>query len=96
VDLYLEYHVLYLAIVDEQMQVPPRWLFAAKLIVTVYHRTWAVFSTNQVVSAFATTTILTSSMVQLTVPELWFLRDVLERGTVVNDKNAHPSLMGME
>jgi hypothetical protein len=77
-----------LAIVDEQMHVPPRWLFAVELIVTAYHRTWAVFDTNQAVSAFAPSTILTSSMAQLTVPELWFLRDVLERGAIVNDEDA--------
>jgi hypothetical protein len=79
---------LYLAIVDEQMHVPPRWLSAAELIITAYHQTWAVFSTNRAVSAFAPPTILTSSMVQLTMPELWFLRNVLERGTIVNDEDA--------
>jgi hypothetical protein len=67
----MEYHVLCLAIVDEQMHVPPRWLFAAELIVTAYHRTWVVFNTNRAISAFAPPTILTSSMVQLIVPELW-------------------------
>jgi hypothetical protein len=87
VDSYLEHHVLCLAIVDEQMHVPPRWLSAAELIVTAYHRTWAVFSTNRAVSAFAPPTILTLSMAQLTVLELWFLRDVLERGAIVNDED---------
>jgi hypothetical protein len=54
----------------------------------MYHRTWAIFSTNRAISAFAPSTILTSSMAQLIVSELWFLRDVLERGAVVNDKDA--------
>jgi hypothetical protein len=27
-------------------------------------------------------------MAQLTVPELWFLYDVLERGAIVNDEDA--------
>jgi hypothetical protein len=84
----MEYHVLCLAIVDEQMHMPPRWLSTAELIVTTYHRTWVVFSTNRAVSAFALPTILTSSMAQLTVPELWFLCDVLERGAIVNDEDA--------
>jgi hypothetical protein len=77
-----------LAIVDEQMHMLPRWLSTAELIITAYHRTWAVFSINWVVSAFAPPTILTSSMAQLTMPELWFLRDVLERGAIVNDEDA--------
>jgi hypothetical protein len=77
-----------LAIVDEQMHMPLRWLFVAELIVTAYHRTWAIFSTNRAVSAFALPTILMSSMEQLTVLELWFLRDVLEQGAIVNDKDA--------
>jgi hypothetical protein len=88
VDSYLEYHVLCLAIVDEQMHVPPRWLSATELIVTAYHRTWAVFSTNRAISTFAPPTILMSSMAQLTVPKLWFLRDVLEQGAIVNDEYA--------
>jgi hypothetical protein len=80
--------VLRLAITDEQMHVPPRWSSVAELIVMAYHRTWAIFSTSQAVSTLAPPTILTSSMAQLTVPELWFLRDVLEQGAIVNDEDA--------
>jgi hypothetical protein len=80
--------VLRLAIVDEQMHVPPRWSSAAELIVSAYHRTWAIFNTNRAISALIPPTILTSSMAQLTVPKLWFLRDVLEQGAIMNDKDA--------
>ena len=52
------------------------------------YRTWVVFSTNRVVTAFAPATILMSSMAQLTVLELWFLRDEWEQGVIVNDEDA--------
>jgi hypothetical protein len=88
VDSYLEYHVLRLAIADESIHALPRWLSIAKLVLTAYHRTWDVFSTNQAVSDFASPSILTSSIVQLTLPELWFLHDVLEQGVIVSGKDA--------
>jgi hypothetical protein len=92
----MEYHVLCLAIVDEQMHVPPRWLSAVELIVTAYHRTWGIFSTNRAVSAFSPPTILMSSITQLIVPELWFFRDMLERGAIVNDEDAASFTNGNE
>jgi hypothetical protein len=85
VETHLEYHVLRLSIVDEQMQLPPKWLTAPEYVVTQYHRNWLAFSKHRAISKNVPNSVLNSPLPNLTLPELWFLRDMLERGRVVDD-----------
>jgi hypothetical protein len=81
----LEYHVLRLAIADEQLELPPKWLTRAEYVLNAYRRNWAVFSNSHVVSALAPRRLVSSSLAQMSVAELWYLRDILERGRTVSE-----------
>jgi hypothetical protein len=86
VDSHLEYHVLRLAIADEQMMIESKWVTKAEYMMDVYRRNWEAFKQNRFVSMFAPRYLLTSSLAKLTLMELWFLRDILERGCVMGEE----------
>jgi hypothetical protein len=90
----LEYHVLRLAVVDEQLEIPPKWLSRAKYILNAYCRKWNVFTSSHVVSALVPRRLVSSSLAQMSLAKLWFLRDILEHGRKVSEDEANAFTRG--
>jgi hypothetical protein len=59
------------------------------VVKNAYICNWSVFSCNRAVSALSPWRLLTSSLKQLLLAKIWFLRDVLERGRVLSDEEAN-------
>jgi hypothetical protein len=87
--------VLQLAIADEQLGLPPKWLTRAEYVLNAYRRNWAVFSSSHVVSALAPRRLVSSSLVQMSVAELWYLRDILGRTVNKDEANAFVARQGL-
>jgi hypothetical protein len=86
VDSYLEYHALRLAIVEAELILPPKWISTQDEVVLGYRRNWETLCVNHVVARAAPDNILNSSVRALTDAELWYLRDILERGRVIEEE----------
>jgi hypothetical protein len=80
--------IMCLAVANEQLEMPPKWLSRAEYVLNSYCRNWSVFASSHVVSALAPHRIVSSSLAEMSLVELWFLHDILEQGHTVSEEEA--------
>ena len=86
--------MLRLAVAEEELELPPKWLTRAEYVLNAYQRNWAMFTTSHVVSALAHRHLVLSSLAQMSMAELWYLRDILQWGCEASKDEADAFVAG--